>query len=132
MPALQITNYQLPIANRIPEVIQHTMATNFTDELKKYGLVVMVFFKPPGAVRTASISEGMTEPEIQQKLDAIDKSYKPIGVIRFSKDMAQSELEIYPGVHADNQPIAMAILQQESNRIAQRFEEELRKRSPSR
>jgi hypothetical protein len=103
------------------------MPTNFTDELKKYGLVIMVFFKPPGAVRTASISAGMAEPEIQQKLDAIDKSYKPIGVIRFTKDMSQSELEVFPGVHADNQKAAMAILQQESNRVAQLVEEKLGK-----
>jgi hypothetical protein len=107
------------------------MATNLTDELKKYGLVVMVFFKPPAAVRTASLSEGMAESEIQQKLDAVDQSFKPIGVIRFAKDMGQSEVEVYPGVHADNQQIAMAILQQESNQIAQQFEEELRKRRPN-
>ena len=104
------------------------MPGNIGDELKKYGLVVMVFFKPPAAVRTASISEGMAEAEIQQKLDAIDKSFKPIGVIRFAKDLSQSEVEVFPGIHADNQKTALAILQEESNRIAQVIEERLRNR----
>jgi hypothetical protein len=106
------------------------MPANFADELKKYGLVVMVFFQPPSAVRTVSLSEGISETEIQTKLDAIDKSYKPIGVIRFAKDLAQSELEVFPGVHPDNQKTALAILQEESNRIAHLLEEELRKRRP--
>ena len=106
------------------------MPANFADELKKYGLVVMVFFQPPSAVRTVSLSEGISETEIQSKLDAIDKSYKPIGVIRFAKDLAQSELEVFPGVHPDNQKTALAILQEESNRIAHLLEEELRKRRP--
>jgi len=104
------------------------MPANFADELKKYGLVVMVFFQPPSAVRTVSISEGMAEAEIQSKLDAIETTYRPIGVIRFAKDLAQSEVEVFPGVHPDNQKTALAILQEESNRIAHLLEEEFRKR----
>jgi hypothetical protein len=109
---------------------ESVMPANFADELNKYGLVVMVFFQPPGTVRTVSISQGMPEVEIQRKLDAIEKAFKPIGVIRFAKDMAQSEVEVFPGVHPDNQKTALAILQDESNRIAQLLEKELQKRRP--